>query len=86
MNLKTGVISITPSTLLAELHGVAFEILKFTDFKGVDMCGSEDYRRSTALFKCILPALCTQAPLISFVETGKAEFRDWSAEVVAGLA
>ena len=61
--------------------------LQGDDFNGAALGGVQQNRGSHSIFVSLLPAWCTDAPMISRLKTGKSEGRHRGAQIVAlGLA
>ena len=61
--------------------------LQGNDFNGAALGGVQQNRGSHSIFVSLLPAWCTDAPVISRLKTGKSEGRHRGAQIVAlGLA
>ena len=61
--------------------------LQGNDFNGAALGGVQQNRGSHSIFVSLLPAWCTDAPMISRLKTGKSEGRHRGAQIVAlGLA
>jgi len=67
-----------------DLRRVRAQVFQRNEFERADMRRREYHARRASGFKRFLPSSHAQTPAIAAFETGKVEFWNWRAEIVAG--